>query len=291
MSGPLILGAPIRIGFLVSILSLVGCQFDVGIPGKILDSNPDNPPSSEITSDWILIDLSTGQVSQRAQIDDLASNVAYRTSHLVFRRINILSTPIGAQAHESWGGSDPVQRTVAIQPFYIGVFELTRGQWLHLSSTTPWSYVIPASLVGTAYDERLPACGIDYDQVKSTCEAWPWLGSLAIPTAIQWEAACRGGSNTLFSWGSQVDDATVRRFAVVDRRIAGSEGPHPVGTLEPNAFGMYDMHGNVWEWIQDGVLRGGSWHDDLAVARSSNSLSVDRSMAHALVGVRLIYVP
>jgi formylglycine-generating enzyme required for sulfatase activity len=285
------LGLPIRLGWAIAVLAMGGCQFDGGLLGKAVDPKSDNPPPSDNTPAWLLMDLATGQVSQRTRIDDLASNPAYRTSQMVFSRVSTPTSPIGTSANEPWGAVDPAQSMVAITPYYIGVFELTRGQWRSLSETTPWSEVTPTSLVGAAEDERLPACGLSFDQIQSACTAWQRGGTLAMPTAVQWEAACRGVSSTLFSWGTRVDETTVRRFAVVDCGVAGIDGPKLVGTHEPNVFGLYDMHGNVWEWTREGALRGGSWHDDLALARSANALPADRTMAHALAGVRLIYVP
>jgi formylglycine-generating enzyme required for sulfatase activity len=116
-----------------------------------------------------------------------------------------------------------------------------------------------------------------------------------MPTGVQWEYACRAGSSTVFSWGDlgATPTTTASTYALVNETAQGQVGPDVVGSLAPNAFGLYDMLGNVWEWTTDGngSIRGGSWRDSLAQARSANKVALDHTTAHVLVGVRLILTP
>ena len=109
-----------------------------------------------------------------------------------------------------------------------------------------------------------------------------------LPTEREWEKAARGGTTSDYYWGNNESD--IHRYAWYegnsDRRT------HPVGQKEPNRFGLYDMTGNVWEWIASGnngkykVLRGGSWSYFPAGMRTASSISYDASYSHSSVGFR-----
>ena len=72
-----------------------------------------------------------------------------------------------------------------------------------------------------------------------------------LPSEAEWEYACRAGSTTRFSFGDAVADLAAYAWYSANAKDAGEEYAHAVGTRRPNAWGLYDMHGNVWEWVQD----------------------------------------
>ncbi|RFC42424.1 MAG: Formylglycine-generating enzyme, required for sulfatase activity [Verrucomicrobia bacterium] len=114
---------------------------------------------------------------------------------------------------------------------------------------------------------RQPVVGIDWHEAKRFCE---WVGA-ALPTEEQWEHACRAGSTTGYCFGD--DEARLAEYAWYDKNSEGRT--HDVGTLKPNAWGLYDMHGNVWEWCADRdgeyrVLRGGAWDYVARFCRSAS---------------------
>lgn len=135
------------------------------------------------------------------------------------------------------------------------------------------------------------------------------VGTFRLPSEAEWEYAARAGSTTKYSWGKSIGN---------DRANCHSCGSQwddtktaPVKSFSPNAFGLYDMHGNVWEWVQDcwknnysgapingsaskggdcsqRVLRGGSWYDLSSTLSSANRFVSTSSTRNYIVGFRLV---
>ena len=125
-----------------------------------------------------------------------------------------------------------------------------------------------------------------------------------LPTEAEWEWACRAKSIGRFSFGD--DQARLKEHAWYNKNSAGKT--HPVGQLQPNAWGLYDMHGNVWEWCQDWfgsfterpvndpkgpgsgesrVIRGGSWTLDRGTLRSADRRSSNPDNRNGHIGFRV----
>jgi len=212
-----------------------------------------------------------------------------RVDRVVFRRLPVVSAVLGETS--VFAESNEGQRTVSIGPIYIGLCEITRGQWERLAGDRPWES-LPTNLVGALdADERLPAVGITYDSVTNATASMSAGRSftLRLPTNHEWEAICRGGTASRFSWGDAATQAQAQTRAWVWETVGGMSGPHVVAGKEPNPFGLYDCHGNVWEWTVGREIRGGSWRDSIHLARSANRVFLDHpNVRHPLVGVRLV---
>ena len=135
-------------------------------------------------------------------------------------------------------------------------------------------------------DPRKPGEGVTWDDAQAFCRRLSETESkkYRLPTAVEWEYACRAGTTTEYYWGNDWEDG----YTWTDKSSGGST--RQVGTAKPNPWGLYDMCGNVWEWCQDTkgtyapgaetdpvslygsgrVLRGGSWHSTPQSARSAN---------------------
>lgn len=236
-------------------------------------------------SPYVVLDLATGEVRYLAAIPGLQTDPAYRDQLMAFRRV---------------GGGTAL----------IGVFELTQAQWLRLDPMDDplWEdvpvAVVPASARGNAY----PAYNLSADILATALAAYaPASGvRLAIPSAAQWQAAV--GTSSGYTWGAQADranlvaQAVVRETVLTTARLAGGTtqidagGPAVVASRSANAAGIYDLHGNVWEWVDGGTaVRGGSWYDPASLARVDAGADRDQGLLadvdHALIGARLVLIP
>ena len=240
-------------------LALFGCSSSEELVADVGD----------LSSNYLILDLSNSTRTTASAVPDLATNTAYRDGQMVFRRVEVGS---GA----AW----------------VAVFEVTQGQWSRIAGTTPWT-AIPTALVGmAAVGTDVPAFNISYEEVAAGLGAWNAGRSLRleVPTDSEWNAAA--GSAT-WSWGNAGDRPTVEANAAVYETQDGTTGPRAVGAKAANARGFYDLAGNLWEWTAPGIaVRGGSWHDPLTAATTANRVGVqdggiDSLSSHALVGVRL----
>lgn len=241
-----------------------------------------------VLGEFQILDLTTGAVESRSAILDLDTNPDYRSTKMVFRAVLGGSGQVGSAPGSFGAQVDETLTTVTTNRFYLGVFEVTRDQWASLAATTPWT-TFASSQVGTDVGDK-PASGMSRDAVVAVLTTWnaAQANDLALPTETQWEYACRGGATSTFAWGEDRSDAVVDDYAVVSETAGGISGPRAVGGRVPNAFGFFDMHGNVWEFTTGDNLRGGSWRDSLPTARSANRRAMDQITGHPLVGLRLI---
>ena len=139
----------------------------------------------------------------------------------------------------------PKHRVRITKPFYMGLCEVTQTQYESVMGINPSKF---------KGDANRPVERMTWDQASAFCRK---LGELPgeqsagavyrLPTEAEWEYACRAGTTT--SWYGTDYEAAVLQQAWI--RANAGQTTHPVGQKAPNAWGLYDMHGNVFEWCQD----------------------------------------
>ena len=173
---------------------------------------------------------------------------------------------------------------VTVAPFYIGKYPVTQAQWQAVMGENPSHFKgADRPVEEVSWNE----CQKFVQKLNATVETHGRASlQFRLPTEAEWEYACRAGSETIYSFGD--DPAQLGDYAWYNGN-SGDE-THPVGQKSPNAFGLYDLHGNVWEWCVDiwhenyngaptdgsawergdadlRVLRGGSWYHDAKILR------------------------
>ncbi len=226
-----------------------------------------------VTAGYQVLDLESGAIQARDSIPELQSDPQYRSSKMVFRRI--------ADA----GGSQRV---------YIGVFEVTQAQWQLLAQTAPWQDVPSSAMLGgeAAVAPDRPACNLSYQSVTGALAGFVARHGVALrlPSDDEWTTACAAAEGP-YPWGSATGEAAVAKHAVTWETSAGRGGARRVGTRAANRHDLHDMAGNVWEFTAAGVLRGGSWVNDLPQARVANRLELPPDRSYPAAGVRLVLRP
>ena len=183
------------------------------------------------------------------------------------------------------------------KPFYMGKHEVTQEQWEAVMGKNP------SDIKGA----KLPVTNVSWLDCKEFIKKLndKTNGGYRLPTEAEWEYACRAGTTTAYSFGEKI---TPKDANYDDSKI---EKAVAVGSYQPNAFGLYDMHGNVWEWCEDWhgeypfaetyqkepatgenrVLRGGSFFADASGARSSCRGNFAPTYRFVSTGFRLARTP
>jgi formylglycine-generating enzyme required for sulfatase activity len=145
---------------------------------------------------------------------------------------------------------------VTLQGYEMGAYEVTQAQYLAVMGTNYSNFQGPGT-------ENNPVDYVTWHEARAFCAILSSLTSrtFTLPSEAQWEYACRAGTTTLYNFGDA--DELLGDYAWYGANSNGTT--HPVGTKLPNDWGLYDMHGNVWEWCLD------SWHLDYTGAPTDGS--------------------
>ena len=224
---------------------------------------------------------------------------------------------------EALDDEKPRHRVEITKPFYLGVYEVTQEQWERVKGPAaggnpPTAGGLPLEGLGPSY----PAYYVSWEEAVAFCEKLSEMEGVSyrLPTEEEWEYACRAGTETLYNWGNDGGVGTMKQYSWYRLNSMGRhwvsphaerEGPQPVGRKLPNAWGLYDMSGNVSEWCNDfftedyyshspvedpggpepnrnRVRRGGSWLDKPWHMRASNRASAWSTVEGDDIGFRIV---
>jgi formylglycine-generating enzyme required for sulfatase activity len=192
---------------------------------------------------------------------------------------------MGSPYPDAYDDEKPAHQVTISEPFYMGKYEVTQAQWKAVMGENPSVFK----------DDDRPVENVlweDAQQFIQKLNKREGKEACRLPSEAEWEYAARAGTTTTYSFGD--NESQLGDYAWYSQNSDNTT--HPVGEKKPNAWGLYDMHGNVWEWVQDWygpytaeavtdpigpatgtarVIRGGGWGDAAQGARSA-----DRGWAH-----------
>lgn len=274
------------------------------------------------TTRWFHLDHCVLSSSPSLLTDSTSSSATYRYYRAVWTpNTNLVWIPpgtftMGSPTNEvdrsDWEGPQTV--VTISRGFWMGKYEVTQGDYLALMGSNP-SYFTTNN--GFPYDLNRPVDQVSWFEATNysamLTEQERAAGRIAttsgyrLPTEAEWEYACRGWTSTRFSYGDDPGYTSLTNYAWYYDNSGGET--HPVGQKLANSWGLYDMHGNVWEWCQDWygdyagriavdpqgpptgslrVNRGGAWYNFAGYCRSADRDRTDPADRFTSLGFRVV---
>lgn len=283
----------------------IGDLFEVQVPGGKIVLEVVFPMQTvarcKIKSKGKLSELSKGMVVYRYSNEvfvALKTGDTRKFGEMEFVYVEGGTFIMGSPVTEKDRRDDEPQHEVTVYSFWIGKYEVTQKEFKAVMGVNPSSFK----------GENLPVEKVKLESAIDFCKKFSVRNNVKarLPYEAEWEYACRAGTTTKYYWGDSVDGAYCWN------PLNSDEKTHPVGTRKPNAWGLYDMSGNIYEWCIDGyepdyykdsktfnpadyldlhVLRGGSWNFGSVYMRSAARGKLLPSMTNYNTGFRVVVEP
>ena len=276
--------------------------------GRPTPTQPSTPPKKTTTA--------PKRTTQPKRSSPPAAQPARPTARQPAPQIEMVLIPAGTFTMGSPAGEgsddEKPQHRVNVQSFYMGKYEVTQAQWQQVMGSNPSNFK----------GDNLPAETVSWNEAQEFIRKLNAMNDgyvYRLPTEGEWEYACRARTMTAFAYGDSLspEQANFNGNSPYGGAAKGvyRQKTTPVGTFQPNAFGLYDMHGNVWEWCEDWyhdsyngaptdgsawlsggeqkhrVLRGGSWLVKAGLLRSADRGGLGPGYRYiSLIGLRVVAV-
>lgn len=219
----------------------------------------------------------------------------------------------GDDVADAFANEKPQHKVNLSKPFLISQYEVTQAEWEAVMGVNPYTlersnpfYNLPGMKARiTRPNHPATVSWLDAQDFIAKLNAKENTTTYRLPSEAEWEYAARAGTTTAYSFGDDADE--LANYAWYGEGFTNG-GTHPVGTKQPNPWGLYDVHGNAWEWVADTytpysadevtdplnnsgqqhVVRGGSWHSTADSWRSTTRKGYDSDYRGISIGFRLV---
>ena len=289
-------GTTVRLVELIALTALA-VPVPTAVPVLVPVPTPQKPADSKRILDWC--DLVAAEPDP-AVVTDAAARARMTATKLPWKVrdrntgiVMLLCPPgeftMGSPPSQAGRDGDEAQHSVTItKPFYLSETEVTQESWQKVMGANPSEFKGASN----------PVEQVSWNDCQSFCQS----SGLRLATESEWEYACRAGTTTAYSFGASITQQQAN---------FGSRGTVACGSLPANQWGFREMHGNVWEWCEDGyqatassmqdavngnsssyrVLRGGAWNNNTDGVRSSNRYGITPDNASCTIGFRVARAP